>query len=144
NVNMKHNAKFKQTEIGEIPEDWNVESASNVLEIISGGTPKTSVKDYWNGDIPWLSVVDFNTDQKKVYHTEKRITELGLKNSSSNILNKGMLIISARGTVGAIAQLGSDMAFNQSCYGLDAKEDITSNDFLYYALKSRINSIKQK
>ncbi len=138
------NTKFKQTEIGEIPEVWLVKPASSVVEIISGGTPKTSVDDYWNGDIPWLSVMDFNTDQKRVYETEKSITELGLKNSSTNILNKGMLIISARGTVGVLAQLGKDMAFNQSCYGIDAKNDISSNDFLYYALKSRIDSIKQK
>lgn len=47
-----------------------------------------------------------------------------------------MLIISARGTVGVLAQLGADMAFNQSCYGLDAKDKMKlSNDFLYYALK---------
>ena len=141
---MKSNAQLVQTEIGELPEDWMVKSASSVVEIISGGTPKTSVKDYWDGNIPWLSVVDFNTDQKRVYETEKSITELGLKNSSTNILGKGMLIISARGTVGVIAQLGKDMAFNQSCYGLDAKKDISSNDFLYYTLKSRIDSIRQK
>ncbi len=135
---------FKHTEIGGLPEGWMVRSASSVVEIISGGTPKTSVNDYWNGSIPWLSVVDFNNGQKKVYETEKTITELGLKNSSTNVLKRGMLIISARGTVGAIAQLGKDMAFNQSCYGLDAKNDISSNDFLYYALKSRIDSIRQK
>lgn len=135
--------KFKQTEIGEIPQEWSASSVSSIAEIISGGTPKTTVKEYWEGDIPWLSVVDFNNDQRHVYDTEKYITEEGLLNSSTTVLKKGMLIISARGTVGAIAQLGRDMAFNQSCYGLTAKND-SNNDFLYYALKNCINSIKQK
>ncbi|MBI2590966.1 MAG: restriction endonuclease subunit S [Candidatus Blackburnbacteria bacterium] len=140
---MTSNTQYKQTEIGEVPEDWDVKKSSEVIEIISGGTPKTSINEYWNGNIPWLSVVDFNHDRKRVYESEKRISDEGLKNSSTNILKKGMLIISARGTVGVMAQLGRDMAFNQSCYGLDAKDGIISNEYLYYALKSRIEFIKQ-
>ena len=52
---------------------------TSVATIISGGTPKTSIPDYWDGNIPWISVKDFNNDSKFVYSTEKRITELGLK-----------------------------------------------------------------
>lgn len=115
---------------------------SELLEIIGGGTPKTNIEEYWNGNIPWLSVKDFNGDSKKVYTTEKKITELGLNNSSTKLLKEGDLIISARGTVGEIAQLGKAMAFNQSCYGLRAKEHITSNDFMYYALKYILKDIK--
>ena len=137
------NTKFKQTEIGEIPEEWDIKPIPAIAQIISGGTPQTTNTDYWNGEIPWLSVVDFNNQNKHVYVTEKSITEEGLKNSSTAMLKKDMIIISARGTVGALAQLGKDMAFNQSCYGLSAKEDLT-NDYLYYALKNNINSIKQK
>lgn len=115
---------------------------SELLEIIGGGTPKTNIEEYWNGNISWLSVKDFNGDSKKVYTTEKKITELGLNNSSTKLLKEGDLIISARGTVGEIAQLGKAMAFNQSCYGLRAKEHITSNDFMYYALKYILKDIK--
>ncbi|WP_231503413.1 restriction endonuclease subunit S [Caldicellulosiruptor bescii] len=76
-----------------------------------------------------------------VFSSSKYITELGLKQSATKLLKKGMLIISARGTVGVLAQLGADMAFNQSCYGLDAKDKMKlSNDFLYYALKHFITS----
>ncbi|WP_300379449.1 restriction endonuclease subunit S [Clostridium sp.] len=115
---------------------------SQLLEIIGGGTPKTNIKEYWNGDIPWLSVKDFGGESKKIYDTEKKISELGLKNSSTKLLNKGDLIISARGTVGEVAQLGKPMAFNQSCYGLRAIENITSNDFMYYVLKYILKEIK--
>jgi len=123
--------------------EWRECKLSDVMEIIGGGTPKTSVPEYWNGNIPWLSVADFNNGNRYVYDAEKRITELGLKNSSTKILKKGHLIISARGTVGAIAQLGRDMAFNQSCYGLTANS-LSTNDFLFYLLKQCIVELKQQ
>jgi type I restriction enzyme, S subunit len=122
--------------------NWKPYKFSELVNIIGGGTPKTSVSEYWNGSIPWLSVVDFGGHRKTVYTTEKSITEKGLKESSTKILKKGQLIISARGTVGEIAVLGRDMAFNQSCYGLVAKPDLATNDFLYYLLKYKIESLK--
>ena len=113
-------------------------SLIDVIDLIGGGTPKTSVPEYWNGGIPWLSVVDFNNGKKYVYDTEKKITEKGLQNSSTKILNKGDIIISARGTVGVIAILGKEMAFNQSCYGVRALERVSTNDYIYYLLKDTI------
>jgi len=122
--------------------EWREYKLSELMEIINGGTPKTSKEEYWNGEIPWITVKDFNSNNKKVYKTEKSITLLGLQNSSTKLLNKGDLIISARGTVGALAMLGKPMAFNQSCYGLRAN-NLTTNDFLYYLLKHRLKYIKQ-
>lgn len=117
---------------------------SDVIDIISGGTPKTKMKEYWNGNIGWLSVVDFNNDLRKVYKSEKTITELGLKNSSTKMLDIGDIIISARGTVGALAQIGSPMCFNQSCFGLRGKKDVIINDYLYYALKNYIANMRKR
>lgn len=117
---------------------------SDLVSIIGGGTPKTSKTEYWNGDIPWLSVKDFNNDFRYVYKTEKRITQLGLENSSTKILNKGDMIISARGTVGEIASIPYPMTFNQSCYGLRAKESMITSDFLYYLIKYNISILKNQ
>jgi type I restriction enzyme S subunit len=122
---------------------WEKFNLAEITEIIGGGTPRTTVKEYWNGSIPWISVVDFVGDKKYIFRTEKNITQLGLENSSTRILKKGQIVISARGTVGELAVLGKDMAFNQSCYGLSSKA-ITSNDFLYYLLKFNIEQIRRK
>ena len=122
--------------------EWKLTNIYDVVNIIGGGTPKTTVDEYWNGKINWLSVKDFNSGARWVYDTEKTITELGLEKSSTKILKKGYLIISARGTVGELAQLGKDMAFNQSCYGLNGRNEII-NDFLYYLLKYKLNHIKK-
>lgn len=121
---------------------WKTYKLSEAFNIIGGGTPKTSIDEYWNGDIPWLSVVDFNNDQRTVNTTEKTISELGLEKSSTKLLKKGQLIISARGTVGQLAQLGYDMTFNQSCYGLNGIQNILENDFGYYLLKHSVANIQ--
>lgn len=117
---------------------------SDVIEIISGGTPNTSVEEYWNGNIEWLSVADFNNDERYVYSAEKKITDKGLAESNTKLLQKGDLIISARGTVGALAQLVKPMAFNQSCFGLRGKEGVVFTDFLYYWLKNYVKIFLNK
>lgn len=114
---------------------------NTIIDLIGGGTPKTSKEEYWNGTIPWLSVKDFNNDDRYVYETEKRITELGLNNSSTKLLQKDDIIISARGTVGEMAMLPYPMAFNQSCYGIRGKEGINQT-FLYYLIRNSVQQLK--
>ena len=109
---------------------------SEIMDLIGGGTPKTSNPDYWNGNIPWLSVKDFGDDYRYVYETKKHITELGLQNSSTKLVKKGDIIISARGTVGEMAMIPFPMTFNQSCYGIRAKKKIVDPFYLYYLFYS--------
>lgn len=119
----------------------NEYSLSELVEIIGGGTPKTTIEEYWNGNINWISIKDFNGDSKYILNTEKTITELGLNKSSTKLLKEKDIIISARGTVGALGVIKTPMAFNQSCYGLRANNKVNS-DFLYYLLKNSINILK--
>ena len=111
--------RLAESELGEIPEGWEMQPLSKLLTIIGGGTPKTSIEDYWGGEIPWFSVVDTPPASNVfVVATEKNITAQGLAGSSARLIPKGTTIISARGTVGNLAIAGCDMTFNQSCYGL--------------------------
>jgi len=123
--------------------EWQKYAISDVMYIIGGGTPKRSISEYWNGDIPWLSVADFNTDDRHVSKTKETITDLGLQKSSTKLLDSGQLIISARGTVGALAQLDKPMTFNQSCYGLNAKTEYVTNDYLYYLVKKKVRDLQK-
>lgn len=116
---------------------------SEIMDLIGGGTPKTSKPEYWNGNIPWITVKDFNNDFRYVYKTEKSITQLGLERSSTKLLQSGDVIISARGTVGEIATIPFAMAFNQSCYGLRAKKGMVTSDYLYYLIKHNISVLKK-
>lgn len=117
---------------------------ADIMDIIGGGTPKTNVEEYWDGEIPWLSVKDFNNDNRYVYRAEKTITKLGLENSSTKLLRYDDIIISARGTVGEVAMIPYPMAFNQSCYGLRAKDEIVDSTYLYYLIRYNIRELRRK
>lgn len=123
--------------------EWEDVKLNDIIEIIGGGTPKTSIPEYWNGEIPWISVADFNNGRKYVSRTEKYITEEGLKSSSAKILYAGDIIISARGTVGLVAVLKKNMAFNQSCYGIKGLIGISETDYIYYLLIDTVENFLQ-
>lgn len=117
------------------------EKLLNLCTIIHGGTPDTNNPEYWGGNIPWLSVADFSQVVRFVTKAEKTITDNGLANSNTNVLQPDDIIISARGTVGALAQVTVPMAFNQSCYGLHCNQKIVSG-YLFYILKQVIANLK--
>lgn len=71
---------------------------SEIADIISGGTPKKKVKEYWHGNIPWITIKDFKG--KYVNTCTGYITQIGLENSSTNLTEDDDILISARGTVG--------------------------------------------
>lgn len=134
---------FEESELGLVPKGWRVGSFTETLDVIGGGTPKTSVEAFWNGDIPWFSVVDAPAPSDVfVIDTEKHITEAGLHGSSTKLLPAGTTIISARGTVGRLALTGREMAMNQSCYGLRGKAGDAY--FTYFCTCRLVETLKQR
>lgn len=136
--------EFKFTEeMGWIPKGWEVGTLDDLVDLIGGGTPKTSVAAYWNGNIPWFSVVDApNPSDVFVIDTEKHVTQLGVDKSSTKILPVGTTIVSARGTVGKCALIGEPMAMNQSCYGVTGKAGI-SDSFVYYIVREKVADLQR-
>jgi len=134
---------FEESELGLVPRGWKACSFTDTISIIGGGTPKTSINEYWNGVIPWFSVVDApSTSDVFVIDTQKHITKTGLNNSSAKLLPAGTTIISARGTVGKLAIVGRDMAMNQSCYGLRGK--VGDDYFTYFSTYRIVETLKQR
>ncbi len=134
---------FEDSELGPIPKGWRVKTLYDLFDLIGGGTPKTSVPEYWGGTIPWFSVVDApSVSDVFVIDTEKHITELGVKKSSTKILPLGTTIISARGTVGKCAVVGVPMAMNQSCYGVRGKNGI-ADGFVYYTIREQVADLQR-
>ena len=126
---------FRQWFVEEAKEGWETKSLFDVIELIGGGTPKTEVTEYWDGNIKWISAKDITPNHKGfITETEKEITELGLEKSSAKILPKLTTVISARGTVGKYCLLAEDMAFSQSNYGIKPKfKDCYSFTYLLVA-----------
>ena len=124
-----------------VPEGWERTTAHAAMDVLSGGTPKTTVPDYWDGEIPFYTPKDA-VDSSYVLDAERSITELGLKNCNSRLYAPDTVFISARGTVGKLNLASKPMAMSQSCYALIGKGYV-SQFFLFCALKEAIEHFKQ-
>jgi len=110
--------------------EWNKYSLNDIAEIIGGGTPSTSIAEYWNGDIDWYSPNEI-INSRYVCNSKKKITEVGLNKSSAKILpaNKTILFTS-RATIGEMAILKEEAATNQGFQSLIIREQFDVN-FVY-------------
>lgn len=123
-----------------VPEGWSIYPFSSKVDIMSGGTPKTSIPDYYNGKIPFYTPKD-NDGAFFAYKTQMNITEGGLKNCNSRLYPPKTVIITARGTVGKTTILAVPMAMNQSCYALKMKEN-DAPYYLFFALNNEIKALQ--
>ncbi len=134
-------ARFVDSPLGMIPEGWEAVAFTDIADILSGGTPSTSVEEYWSGSIPFFAPKDA-PESFYVTNTEKSITALGLKKCNSKLYQKNTVFITARGTVGKVVMPSMDMAMNQSCYALRGKEGI-SQLYLFLATKDKVEYLKK-
>lgn len=130
-----------ESALGMIPEGWEVVNFTNIADILSGGTPKTTKAEYWNGNIPFFTPKDV-TSAYYVTSTEKSITDNGLKTCNSKLYPKDTVFITARGTVGKVVLNGTGMAMNQSCYALRGKDGI-SQCFVFFCIRNCVDQLKQ-
>lgn len=124
-----------------LPEGWSKATLLDFFDLEGGGTPKTSVVDYWDGDIPWFSVVDTPVSGIHVLDTKRMLTEAGLTNCAATLLPENATIVTARGTVGKIALVGRPMAMNQSCYAAIAKDEY-GPFFIYFLIQSSLDALR--
>lgn len=133
--------EFEESELGLIPKGWRVGRATDIFDVQSGGTPRTSTSEYWNGEIPFFTPKDCS-NSFYVINTEKTITEDGLNNCNSKLYKIDTVFITARGTVGKVALAGRDMAMNQSCYALLAKNGYTQK-YVFHQTQQLINVLRK-
>ncbi len=127
-----------------MPKGWKKVKLGEVAEVVGGGTPKTEVKEYWNGTIPWLTPKDLSNFTGRFISKGKRnISELGLKNSSAKLLPKGTILLSSRAPIGYLAIAASAISTNQGFRSLIPNSN-TSSLFLYYLLKNNIKYLKSQ
>ena len=114
---------FEASELGQVPKGWGVGSFLEIARLISGGTPKTGRKEYWDGEIAWASAKDVSQCAGTVLiATDRTITQLGLDQSPTKIIPAMASVVVARGaTTGRMVLLGDEMAMNQTCYALESK-----------------------
>ena len=139
-VNLRFPGHENTKIVDGVPEGWSVYPFSSKVDIMSGGTPKTSIPDYYNGKIPFYTPKD-SDGAFFAYKTQMNITEGGLKNCNSRLYPPQTVIITARGTVGKTTILAVPMAMNQSCYALKMKEN-DAPYYLFFALNNEIKALQ--
>ncbi len=125
-----------------VPEGWERKTAFDAIQVLSGGTPKTTNPDYWDGEMPFYTPKD-STDGIWVTDCERTVTELGLNNCSSKLYPKETVFISARGTVGKLNMAQRPMVMSQSCYALVGKDHL-SQTFVYSAMQVAVEALRQQ
>ena len=115
----------------------------DICEIVSGSTPKTSIEEYWDGDIKWITPAEINDDTYIVTDSVRKITDLGAKKTGLSPYPEGTVILSSRAPIGKVAIAGCAMCCNQGFKNLICSEKIL-NKYLYWFLKgntSFLNSL---
>lgn len=123
-----------------VPEGWVDRKFSDVVSIMSGGTPKTDNKEYYDGNIPFYTPKD-SDGAFFAFDTITHISQSGLEHCNSRLYPAGTVIITARGTVGKTTILAVPMAMNQSCYALKC-DDLNSPYYLFFALNREVEKLK--
>jgi type I restriction enzyme S subunit len=132
-VRFKRETEFQDTEIGKIPKEWKVVKLKDIAtKIKMGGTPKRTVKEYWNGEIPFAKIEDITNSGKYLLSTSSTITRLGLENSNAWLVPMNSLLITIYGTLGMVIINKIEVATNQAIVGVIPKRELVDVEFLYY------------
>ena len=124
--------------------EWNQFRLGEMTEIYSGGTPSTTISEYWGGSIPWMSSGELNN--KKIYDVEGRITQKGMQNSSAHLIPKYCVLIGLAGqgkTRGTAAYNYISLCTNQSIAAIYPNNKKFDSRFLYYIIDSMYESLRE-
>ena len=128
----------------DLPESWMFARLKHIGEVIGGGTPKTNIDEYWDGNIPWLTPADLSGYKDMNISTSARtITELGLKSSSAQLLPENSILYSSRAPIGYIAIAANPISTNQGFKSV-VPYNSTMSPYLYYCLKARTSDIVRR
>lgn len=107
-----------------------------ICEVVSGGTPKTNVEEYWNGEFNWITPAEINDNDYIISDTKRKITQLAIEKKKLPLLPKGTVLVSSRAPIGKVAITGKEMYCNQGFKNLICSDEIC-NEYLYWYLKSK-------
>lgn len=131
-----------QLRFPEFTGEWEKNKLGELTDVTAGGTPSTLKKDFWNGNIRWMNSGELNL--KKVFEVENRITELGLKNSSTKVLPKYCVMIGLAGqgkTRGTVAMNMVELCTNQSIGSILPNHNFIP-EYLYQNLDNRYDELR--
>ncbi|WP_439356498.1 restriction endonuclease subunit S [Acinetobacter seifertii] len=121
--------------------EWKIFCLADIADMNSGGTPKSSVPEYYDGDIPWVSIADMTNHGKWISTTERNLSLLGLENSSARIYPKNTILYAMYASIGECSIAKVEVSSSQAILGIRPK-DCLHYEFLYFYLCSLKDRIK--
>lgn len=143
NLEQQAQALFQNLFIDNAQSEWKQGTVCDLGSVIGGSTPSKSKPEYYtDSGIAWITPKDLSVNKSKfIYHGENDITELGLKNSSANVMPKGTVLFSSRAPIGYIAIAAGEVTTNQGFKSIVPKSEI-GTAFVYYFLKYNLPVIE--
>jgi type I restriction enzyme S subunit len=136
---------FKETPIGKIPKDWEVNELKKVSVLIkSGSTPLKSKRDYWNGNIPFVTQADMTKVERYLHETSERITELGAKSSNLFIVPENSILLSMYGTIGKVVINKVPVTVSQNIAAIVLDKKCVHEEYLRYVLQMYSHQFKRQ
>ena len=127
-------ARLVDSELGEIPEGWEVKLVGDLADVVGGSTPSTKEAAYWEGPHHWATPKDLSTLAFPVLlDTERRITDAGLERISSGLLPVGTVLLSSRAPIGYLAIAEIQVAINQGFIAMRPNPDVSNLFLLLWA-----------
>jgi type I restriction enzyme, S subunit len=124
--------------------EWKEYTVDDIADVIGGGTPSTSDRKNFGGDIPWITPKDLSNHRfRYIARGERNITEKGVNNSNATLLPTGAVLLSSRAPVGYLAIASNPVTTNQGFRSLVAREGF-DNGFIYYLLKANLEFLKSQ
>lgn len=115
----------------------------DIAKIVGGGTPSTKIKEYYGGEIPWLTPKDLSGyNQRYIARGERNITTLGLQNSSAKLLPKNTVMLSSRAPIGYLAISMNEIATSQGFKNIICDEKKIIPEYMYYLLTTKIDELE--
>lgn len=123
-------------EVKALPHGWKVSRLTEVAQLESGHTPSRRRAEYWNGNIPWISLHDTaSLNRAEICDTAMHPTQAGIDNSSARILPKGTVVVSRTASVGLVSMMGCPMATSQDFANFICDAKRLEAGYLYFYLR---------
>lgn len=128
--------------IGEIPKHWEVTRVKYISKILNGGTPNSSISEFWNGDVFWVTPKDLSKVSKYIYSSDRKITKEGYKNCSTSLIPKNNIIMATRAPIGNIKINKIETTINQGCKAILVDKNLIDLNYLYFLLNNYLEELQ--
>ena len=134
---------YELTEHGVFPKEWDIKAIGEIASVSSGGTPNRKVKDFWDGEIPWVTTTLINGNN--ISYANEFITKKGLESSSAKMCKAGTILMAMYGqgkTRGKVGVLTIDASINQACAAIEVNSS-DSGEYILHTLNYMYEDIRE-